>query len=78
MEVWVFDCSGCYSPGAFNIHKEPEQFIQVIAGYTMMNEDKLGLDTFMEFGGNCHFIHVEQEGARGRKRLKLESKAFMH
>ncbi|EER24891.1 hypothetical protein CPC735_014890 [Coccidioides posadasii C735 delta SOWgp] len=24
MEVWVFDRSGCYSPGLFDIHNEPE------------------------------------------------------
>ncbi|KAL1957249.1 hypothetical protein VTO42DRAFT_6155 [Malbranchea cinnamomea] len=24
MEVWVFDRSGCYSPGPFDIHNEPE------------------------------------------------------
>jgi hypothetical protein len=41
MEIWVFDRSGCYSPGAFDIHEKPEQFIQVIAGYTMMNNDEL-------------------------------------
>ena len=27
MELWVFDCSGPYSSGAFNIHEKPEQFI---------------------------------------------------
>lgn len=46
MEVWVFDRSGCYSPGPFDIHQEPERFVRVIAGYTMMDEDELGLDTF--------------------------------
>lgn len=73
MEVWVFDRSGCYSPRAFDIHKEPERFIQVIAGYAMMNEDELGLDTFTEQDGDCHFIRIEQDGARDGKRLRLES-----
>ncbi|OJD28487.1 hypothetical protein ACJ73_00118 [Blastomyces percursus] len=72
MEVWVFDRSGCYSPGAFDIHNEPERFIQVITGYTMMNQDELGLDTFTEQDGDCHFIHVEQEGAETMKRLQLK------
>ncbi|KAL1956480.1 hypothetical protein VTO42DRAFT_7278 [Malbranchea cinnamomea] len=63
MEVWVFDRSGCYSPGPFDIHDVPERFIQVITGYLMMNEDELGLDTFMERDGNSRFITIEQEGA---------------
>ncbi|OXV05343.1 hypothetical protein Egran_06889, partial [Elaphomyces granulatus] len=78
MECWVFDRSGCYSPGAFDIHKEPERFIQVIAGYTMMKEEELGLDTFTEQDDDCRFIHIEQDGANSRERLRLESKAFTH
>jgi len=31
MELWVFDRSGCYSPGPFDIHEEPERSIQVIS-----------------------------------------------
>lgn len=76
MEVWVFDRSGCYSPGPFDIHKEPERFIQVIAGYTMMNEEELGLDTYSEQVGESRFMHVEQEGAGCRKKLQLESTPF--
>ena len=70
MEVWIFDRSGCYSPGAFNIHEEPERFIKVIAGYAMMNEEELGLDTFTEQDRRLsRFIHIEQDGARKRLRL---------
>ncbi|KAN0073910.1 hypothetical protein V8E54_007847 [Elaphomyces granulatus] len=78
MEVWIFDRSGCYSPGSFNIHEEPKRFIQVIAGYTMMNEEELGLDTFTEQDGEHHFICVEQDGIKSRKRPRLESKHFTH
>lgn len=76
MEIWAFDRSGCYSPGAFDIHKKPERFIQVIAGYTMMNDEELGLDTFTERNGDAHLIHIEQEGSSGRKRLELKSQPF--
>ncbi|KAL1978298.1 hypothetical protein VTN31DRAFT_1157 [Thermomyces dupontii] len=61
MTVWIFDRSGCYSPATFDIHKEPELFIRVIAGYTMMNEEELGLDTFMRIDRDRHFIRVEHE-----------------
>ncbi|OJD20461.1 hypothetical protein ACJ73_08203 [Blastomyces percursus] len=64
MTAWVFDRSGCYSSGPFNIHKEPERFIRIMAGYTMMNEDELGLDMFIERDGNNRFIRVKQAGDR--------------
>lgn len=47
MELWVFDRSGCYSSGEFDINKEPEQFIRAIAGYTMMSDEELVLDTLL-------------------------------
>ena len=72
MTPWVFDRSGCYSPGQFNIHTEPERFIRLIAGYTMMDEEELGLDTFMERDGDRHFIRIEHEGTEMRLQLELE------
>ncbi|PHH90114.1 hypothetical protein CDD83_4460 [Cordyceps sp. RAO-2017] len=75
MEVWIFDRSGCYSPGAFDIHKNPERFIQVIAGYTMMNDEELGLDTFTERDGDGRLIRIEQDEPSG-KTLQLESQPF--
>ena len=48
MKLWGFDRSGPYSSGIFDIHKEPEQFIRAIAGYTTMSDEELGLDTFTD------------------------------
>ncbi|EFR01293.1 FunK1 protein kinase [Nannizzia gypsea CBS 118893] len=70
MTTWVFDRSGCYSPGKFNIHEQPERFIQVVAGYTMMNEEDLGLDTFTEHDDDRRFIYIGQEGTE--MKLQME------
>jgi len=48
MELWVFDRSGPYSSGAFDIHKEPEKFARAFVGYATMDNEALGLDTFVE------------------------------
>ncbi|KAG6300852.1 hypothetical protein E4U45_003641, partial [Claviceps purpurea] len=48
METWVFDRSGPYSGATFNVHEEPERFVQVLCGYLMMGDEELGLDTFTE------------------------------
>ncbi|XP_044714731.1 kinase [Hirsutella rhossiliensis] len=72
----VFSCQPTRRPGAFDIHEKPKRFIQVIAGYAMMDDEELGLDTFTELDGNSRLIHVDQDGTSGRKRLRLESQPF--
>lgn len=44
MELRIYDRSGPYSSGEFDIHDEPEKFIPAVAGYAMLDEH-LGLDT---------------------------------
>ena len=71
MEVWIFDRSGPYGD-AFDIHEEPERFIQVIAGYTMMSDEELGLDTFIKQDIDGRFITLEQDGAEKPTELRME------
>ena len=47
METWVFDRSGPYSGEAFNIHENPQRFVEIICGYLMMSGDELGLNPFL-------------------------------
>ena len=72
MELWVFDRSGLYSSGEFDIHKEPEQFVRVIAGYAMMSDEELGLDTFMEQDGEDRFVTITEDAMSQKKRIQLE------
>ncbi|SLM36384.1 protein [Lasallia pustulata] len=73
MELWVCDRSGPYSSGEFDIHKEPEQFIRAIAGYAMMSDEELGLDTFAEWDGEDRFITITEDATGKERRLQLES-----
>ncbi|KAG6071944.1 hypothetical protein E4U33_003423 [Claviceps sp. LM78 group G4] len=41
METWVFDRSGPYSGATFDVHEEPEKFVQVLCGY-IFDEEKDG------------------------------------
>ncbi|KAK9245492.1 hypothetical protein V1506DRAFT_245478 [Lipomyces tetrasporus] len=47
MRLWIFDRSGPYSSEKFDIHSEPERFVTVIAGYALMTEAELDLNTFV-------------------------------
>ncbi|KAL9125176.1 MAG: hypothetical protein Q9217_005580 [Psora testacea] len=72
MELWVVDRSGPYSSGEFDIHKEPEQFIRALAGYAMMSDEELGLDTFVERDGEDQFIAITEDVNGKERRLQLE------
>lgn len=39
IRLWVFDRSGPYNFEKFDIHKEPERFVKVLAGYALMSDD---------------------------------------
>ncbi|KAH9205216.1 hypothetical protein DL95DRAFT_528943 [Leptodontidium sp. 2 PMI_412] len=56
MRLWVFDRSGPFSSEKFDIHKEPERFVKVIAGYALMSDAELGLNTFIKRDGNGKYI----------------------
>ncbi|KAG9240328.1 hypothetical protein BJ878DRAFT_571127 [Calycina marina] len=56
MRFWVFDRSGPYSSEKFDIHREPERFVKVIAGYALMTDAELGLNTFIKRDENGKFI----------------------
>ncbi|KID96855.1 serine/threonine-protein kinase Sgk2, partial [Metarhizium majus ARSEF 297] len=71
MELWVFDRSGPYSSGPFDIHDEPDKFARALVGYATMDDDAMGLDTFIERGDACR--HVTLDDASGNEmRLKLD------
>ncbi|KAG6091235.1 hypothetical protein E4U30_007390 [Claviceps sp. LM220 group G6] len=58
METWVFDRSGPYSGATFNVHEEPEKFVQVLCGYLMMSDEELGLDVFTEEKDGRRFVTI--------------------
>ncbi|KAK7229650.1 hypothetical protein V2G26_001820 [Clonostachys chloroleuca] len=48
MELWVFDRSGAYSSGPFDIHDKPDTFARALVGYATMDNEPMGLDLFIE------------------------------
>lgn len=68
MRLWVFDRSGPYNSEKFDIHKEPERFVKVIAGYGLMSDAELGLNTFIKRDENGKYILAQDA------RIYLENK----
>ena len=77
MELWIFDRSGPYSSGPFDIHKEPEKFIQAITGYAMMSDNELGLDMFIKKEGDTGpFITIDKDVTGKENKMQLEDAPF--
>lgn len=62
MRLWMFDRSGCYSSEKFDIHREPERFVTVMAGYALMTDAELGLNTYIHHDENGK--HILARGVR--------------
>ena len=71
MQHWIFDRSGSYSSTEFDIHKQPKNFVQAIAGYLVMTDLELGLDPFVEHHGKDQYITVFESQGGAKKRLQL-------
>ncbi|CAH0023440.1 unnamed protein product [Clonostachys rhizophaga] len=79
--LWLQVGSAVWNVGVtFDIHEEPEKFIQVMCGYLVMSNDELGLDTFTKQKRNITSVALPVE-ARGKKRkhqLEMDPNPIAH
>ena len=73
LELHVFDRSGTFCSEPFDIHEEPERFICTIAGYCMMGDEELGLNTSIEREESMEFVTIADEASGEGRQLQLES-----
>jgi hypothetical protein len=72
MELRIFDRSGLYSCETFDIHEKPDRFITTIAGYTMMSDGELGINTLIEKDELGKYILLEGVDETEAEKLYLE------
>ncbi|KAI0555428.1 serine/threonine-protein kinase Sgk2 [Xylaria curta] len=77
MELWVFYRSGPYSSGIFDIHEEPDKFARAFIGYVTMDNDVMGLDTFIQRGNGDSCITLDDTAGRNIK-LWLDTAIFRY
>ncbi|PGH14969.1 hypothetical protein AJ80_05732 [Polytolypa hystricis UAMH7299] len=56
MELWVFDRSGAYSGEMLDLEQRPDLLIKAIASYAMMNDEEVGLDSFIRLDGLGSYV----------------------
>ncbi|KAH8707831.1 hypothetical protein BB8028_0002g05710 [Beauveria bassiana] len=71
MELWIYDRSGAYSSGEFDIHREPAKLARALVAYATMADDAMGLDLSIEWKKSHRYITVE-DGNGNDKRVELK------
>ena len=74
VEPWVLDRSGLYSCEKFDIHKDPNRFIRVMAGYTLMSDKELGMNTYIKKDKISKHIIFKGEDKTKEEKLYLEDR----
>lgn len=72
MELWIFDRSGAYSSGLFDIHEEPDKFARALVGYATMDNSALGLDTFIQRTNGCRYVTLNDCVSNSEVRFTLK------
>ncbi|KAL2822040.1 hypothetical protein BJX63DRAFT_377835 [Aspergillus granulosus] len=71
MELWVFDRSGLYSSGEFDIHREPDKLARALVAYATMNDAAMGLDMFIKFNNKHRYI-IARDAKEREKQVELK------
>jgi hypothetical protein len=73
VELWVFDRSGPYSCEKFDIHKDSNRSIRVMVGYALMNDEELGMNTYIKEDRIGKYIMFKRDEKKEEK-LFLEDR----
>ncbi|GAO20124.1 hypothetical protein UVI_02051860 [Ustilaginoidea virens] len=68
MRVWLYDRLGAVASERFDINTDDgaRQFITVILGFLLMNEETLGFDPTIITADRQHYIEIERKGQKER------------
>ena len=61
VETWTFDRAGAHIGKPSNIMKEPHHIRDIIAGYMSMDDNALGLNSFLQEDDQGVFIELKQQ-----------------
>ena len=74
VEPWVLDRSGPYSGEKFDIHKDPRRFVRLMAGYALMTDKELGINTYIKKDKDGIYIMFKGDDEPQETKLRLEDR----
>ncbi|CAD6502808.1 BgTH12-05398 [Blumeria graminis f. sp. triticale] len=76
LQLWVFDRSGAIGSDIIEIWEEPERFIYALTAYTIMSDDELGLDSFVQRNSCKTSIIVNDDLTQQEREFEIDDKPF--
>jgi Fungal protein kinase len=73
MELWIFDRAGQFLLESFDIREVPNHFISVMTGFLGLNDDELGLDTFIQNDELGKYVLLNKNKDTEEERVYLEN-----
>lgn len=73
MELWVFDRSGAFSSERLDTTLTPNLLIEALASYAMMNDEEVGLNSFIKQDGLRRYVEFKEFEEVEAERFYLES-----
>ncbi|QSS58806.1 hypothetical protein I7I51_08235, partial [Histoplasma capsulatum] len=70
LRLWVFDRLGGIASESFDINKKGLQFVSIVLGFLLMNQEQLGFDPTIVTHGTKRYITIEKDG--GVERLVID------
>ncbi|EER38501.1 conserved hypothetical protein [Histoplasma capsulatum H143] len=70
LRLWVFDRLGGIASESFDINKKGLQFVSVVLGFLLMNQEQLGFDPTIVTHRTKRYITIEKDG--GVERLVID------
>ncbi|TWU77787.1 hypothetical protein ED733_008720 [Metarhizium rileyi] len=67
MELWIFDRSGAYSSGEFDIHRDPEKFARALVAYATMDDESMGLDKSIDWESGSRYITIQNANGKSER-----------
>ncbi|RFU72772.1 serine threonine- kinase sgk2 [Trichoderma arundinaceum] len=74
MRLWAFDRLGGIASERFDVNQDPLEFVSVVIGFLLMNNEQLGYDPTILKSGNRQYIEIQRDGQT--EKLFLEQVIF--
>ncbi|CAD6501099.1 BgTH12-01353, partial [Blumeria graminis f. sp. triticale] len=75
-ELWVFNRSGAYSSGLFNIEDDKEKLVRAICSYLLMSDQELGIDSSIEKVNGRSSVSIYDEKQKETRKFDINPNPF--
>ncbi|CCU76931.1 serine/threonine-protein kinase Sgk2 [Blumeria hordei DH14] len=75
-ELWVFNRSGAFSSGLFDLEKDKEKLVRAICSYLLMSDQELGMDSSIRQVDGRSFVSIDDKKLKKRTEFEINPNSF--